>query len=198
MASVPHHNCDPVSLSQAAGPGYLDSLIVTVARGEQAAFEALARQLAGPIYRMALTVTRDPAQAEEVSQEVLIELWRTAGHFDPGMGSALAWAITIARRRSIDRVRSAAAAARRDLRSAEAAAWPDQVDDTVAQLLEHERLTRLLNRLSEPQRQVILLIFYDGYTHTEVAAILGIALGTVKSRVRAGLTRLREQMLAAG
>ena len=123
---------------------------------------------------MALTITRDRARAEEVSQEVLIEIWRTAGHFDPRRGSAAAWAFTIARRRSIDRVlvppppRPVATCA------APTCHLPlDQVGETVAGMLERERLTSCLNMLSDPQRQAILLAFYGGHTHNEVAAILG-------------------------
>ena len=198
MATVQHGDSDPCSPYRGPRPDHLDGLIVAVARGEHGAFEALFRQLAGPIYRMALTITRDRAHAEEVSQEVLIEIWRTAGHFDPRRGSAAAWAFTIARRRSIDRVRSAAAAARRDLRRTDVPPPMDQVGETVAGMLERERLTSCLNMLSDPQRQAILLAFYGGHTHNEVAAILGVAVGTVKSRIRTGLTRLRESMYAAG
>lgn len=198
MAPMQQADSDPFSPGQALGRDYLDSLIMTAARGERGAFETLFRQLAGPVYRMALAVTRNRAQAEEVSQEVLIEIWRTAGRFDPRKGSAAAWAITIARRRGIDRVRSAAAAARRDLRSTEELAPGDQVDDTVEGILDRERLASSLNRLSAPQRQAILLAFYGGHTHSEVAAILGVAVGTVKGRIRTGLARLREYMYATG
>lgn len=188
----------PVPDDQPPGLDDLDTLIVTAARGEQGAFDAVFRRLSGPVYRVALAVTLNPAQAEEVSQEVLIEIWRTAGRFDPRKGSATAWALTIARRRGIDRVRSAAAAARRDLRSTEIPAPQDQVNETVEETLDRERLTSSLNMLSGPQRQAILLAFYGGHTYNEVAAILGIAAGTVKSRIRTGLTRLREHMHAVG
>ena len=111
-------NGDPFIPDPSPGLDDLDQLIVTVAHGEHGAFDALFRQLSGPVYRTALAVMQDRAQAEEVSQEVLIEIWRTAGRFDPGRGSAAAWALTIARRRAIDRVRSTTADASRERRNA--------------------------------------------------------------------------------
>lgn len=175
----------------------LDELVVTVARGERGAFDALFRQLSGLVYGAALAVTRDRAQAEEAAQDALLEIWRTAGRFDPGKGSATAWALTIARRRAIDRVRSTAASARRERRSTGGSVPWDQVSETVQDILDREQLVSSLDRLSDPQRQAIMLAFYAGHTHTEVAAILGVAVGTVKSRIRTGLDRLRDCMQAA-
>jgi RNA polymerase sigma-70 factor (ECF subfamily) len=176
------------------GRPQLDALIMTVALGEAGAFDLLYRQLAGPVYRTALSVLRDPAQAEEVAQEVLLEVWRTAGRFDPAKGAAEAWVLTMARRRAIDRVRSAAAGAAREQREGKIGACWDQVSEAVQDILDRERLTYSLQQLTGPQRQVIMLAFYGGHTYTEVATILGIAVGTVKSRIRAGLTRMRESM----
>jgi RNA polymerase sigma-70 factor, ECF subfamily len=172
----------------------LDKLIVTVARGESGAFDALFRHLSGPVYRTALAVIRDPAHAEEVSQEVLIEIWRTAGRFDPDRGSAASWALTIARRRAIDRVRSTTADIGRERRNAGVPVSWDQVSETVEDILDRERLTYSLDRLSGPQRQAIVLAFYGGHTHNEIAVILGVAVGTVKSRIRIGLAKLRDSM----
>jgi RNA polymerase sigma-70 factor (ECF subfamily) len=173
---------------------YLDELIMTVARGGHDAFDALFRHLSGPVYRTALAIIRDPAQAEEVSKEVLIEIWRTADHFDPDKGTAAAWGHTIARRRAIDRVRSVAADATRERRHAGVAVSWDPVSETVEDILDAERLTSSLDRLSGPQRQAIMLAFYGGHSYNEVAVILGVAVGTVKSRIRAGLARLRDAM----
>jgi RNA polymerase sigma-70 factor (ECF subfamily) len=172
----------------------LDALIMTVGRGEPDAFDQLYRQLAGPVYRTALSVLRDPAHAEEVAQEVLLEVWRTAGRFDPAKGAAEAWVLTMARRRAIDRVRSAAAGTAREQRDGRIQASWDQVSEAVQDILDRERLTYSLQQLTGPQRQVIMLAFYGGHTYTEVATILGIAVGTVKSRIRAGLTGMRESM----
>jgi len=172
----------------------LGELVLTVARGEHGAFEALFGRLSGPVYRAVLAVVREPAQAEEVSQEVLVEVWRTASRFDPAKGSAAAWVLTMARRRAIDRVRSVTAGASRESRHAGAAVTWDQVSETVEEIMDRERLASSLNRLSGPQRQAIMLAFYGGHTYTEVAAILGIAVGTAKGRIRAGLANLREIM----
>jgi RNA polymerase sigma-70 factor (ECF subfamily) len=172
----------------------LDKLIVTVARGESGAFDALFRHLSGPVYRTALAVIRDPAHAEEVSQEVLIEIWRTAGRFDPDRGSAASWALTIARRRAIDRVRSTAADIGRERRQAGFPVSRDEVSETVEDILDRERLAYSLDRLSDPQRQAIMLAFYGGHTHNEIAVILDVAVGTVKSRIRIGLAKLRDSM----
>lgn len=176
------------------GRPQLDALIMTVGDGEAGAFDQLYRELAGPVYRTALSVLRDPAQAEEVAQEVLLEVWRTAGRFDPAKGTAEAWVLTMARRRAIDRVRSAAAGTARERRDSRIQASWDQVSEAVQEILDRERLTYSLQQLTGPQRQVIMLAFYGGHTYTEVATILGIAVGTVKSRIRAGLTRMRESM----
>ena len=167
---------------------------MTVGRGEASAFDVLYRQLAGPVYRTALSVLRDPLHAEEVAQEVLLEVWRSAGRFDPAKGTAEAWVLTMARRRAIDRVRSAAAETARERRYARTEVAWDQVSEAVQAVLERERLTYCLDKLSGPQRQVIMLAFYGGHTYTEVATILGIAVGTVKSRIRVGLARMRESM----
>ncbi len=194
---TPEHK-DASIPAEARDIGDLDNLIMAVAHEEPGAYDALFRQLSGPVYRLALAITRNPAQAEEVSQEVLIEIWLAAGRFDPRRGSAAAWAQTIARRRAIDRIRSAAASAHRERRSTEVPAPRDQVNDAVEEIFDRERLTSALNRLSDPQRQAILLAFYGGHTHDEVAAILGLAVGTVKGRIRAALARLREYMHAPG
>jgi len=176
---------------------HLDALMTTVGQGEASAFDLLYRQLAGPVYRTALSILRNPAQAEEVAQEVLLEVWRTAGRFDPAKGTAQAWVLTMTRRRAIDRVRSVVADAARDRPGSRIQASWDQVSEAVQDILDRERLSYSLGQLTAAQRQVIMLAFYGGHTYTEVATILGIAVGTVKSRIRAGLTRMRESMHAA-
>ena len=177
-------------------PEYLNKLIGAVARGEDRAFDQVFAQLNGPVHRLALTLVRDPAQAEEITQEVLAEIWRLAGRFDPGQGNAMAWALMIARRRAIDRVRSAAADARREQRTAEFAVPWDQVSEAVEDGLDRETLRRSLDGLNDPQRRAITLVFVDGHTVAEAALILDIPPGTVKSRIRAALINLRRGMRA--
>src|SRR6202453_3136364 len=96
----------------------LAALLVRVARGDHQAFEAVYGALAGPVYGVVRQVLRDPAQSEEVAQEALLEVWRTASRFDPAKGSAAAWSLTIAHRRAVDRVRSEVASSRREEQAA--------------------------------------------------------------------------------
>ena len=185
---------------EAPGPGSakradadLDALLTLVARGDQGAFEALYERLARPAYGLIRKVLRDPAQSEEVVQEVLLEVWRTASRFDPARGGAATWVLTIAHRRAVDRVRSEAAAAGREQRTSRAAgAAREDVADSVEATLEAELLRRCLDGLSDVQRESITLAYYGGYTYPEVAKLLEVALGTIKSRIRDGLNRLRD------
>ncbi|MFF7450797.1 MULTISPECIES: ECF RNA polymerase sigma factor SigK [unclassified Streptomyces] len=171
-----------------------DELLVLVAGGDQKAFEELYGLVSGPVFGLVRRVVRDPAQSEEVAQEVLLELWRSAARFDPGRGSALSWVLTLAHRRAVDRVRSARAAGERELREARRSDGPafDQVTEAVEAGLEREWVRRCLDRLTELQRQSVTLAYYDGYTYREVAERLSLPLGTVKTRMRDGLTRMRE------
>ncbi|MGW2931598.1 sigma-70 family RNA polymerase sigma factor [Streptomyces sp. NPDC001156] len=171
-----------------------DELLVLVAGGDQKAFEDLYGLVSGPVFGLVRRVVRDPAQSEEVAQEVLLELWRSAPRFDPGRGSALSWILTLAHRRAVDRVRSARAAGEREQRETRRAHHPafDQVAEEVEAGLEREWVRRCLDRLTALQRQSVTLAYYDGYTYREVAERLSLPLGTVKTRMRDGLTRLRE------
>jgi RNA polymerase sigma-70 factor (ECF subfamily) len=176
-------------------PGWdrLDPVIAAVARGDHDAFELVYEQLSGPVYGVILAVLRDPAQAEEVAQEVFLEMWRLAFRYDPGKGSATQWALTIARHRAIDRVRSAAASSARELRTA-AAPPAAQVRDIAADTADLALLRQCLSSLSHLQREAIMLAFYGEHTYAEAAEILGVPLGTLKNRIRDGLARLRHCM----
>ncbi|MBX9362941.1 sigma-70 family RNA polymerase sigma factor [Streptomyces massasporeus] len=171
-----------------------DELLLLVAGGDQKAFEELYAVVSGPVFGLVRRVVRDPAQSEEVAQEVLLELWRSAARFDPGRGSAMSWILTLAHRRAVDRVRSARAAGEREQREALRANQPafDQVTEEVEAGLEREWVRRCLDRLTVLQRQSVTLAYYEGYTYREVAEQLSLPLGTVKTRMRDGLTRMRE------
>ncbi|MFY9651713.1 ECF RNA polymerase sigma factor SigK [Trebonia sp.] len=169
----------------------LDTLLTHVAKGDQAAFEALYDQLGASVYGLVRRVLRNPSQAEEVAQEVLLEVWRAASRFDPARGSAATWVLTIAHRRAIDRVRAEEAATAREQRTAEVPAATDEVAETVEATMDAERLRRCLAGLTELQRESITLAYYGGYSYAQVAALLDTALGTIKTRIRDGLTRLR-------
>lgn len=166
-----------------------------VARGDERAFARVYDQLSGPVYGLIRRVVRDPAQSEEVTQEVMLEVWRAAARFDPARGSAATWVLTIAHRRAVDRVRSATASAEREKRtSVLLSAGDDEVADAVEASLERERVRRCLDGLTDLQRESITLAYYGGHSYREVAGLLGITLATIKTRIRDGLIRLRDCM----
>ncbi len=172
----------------------IDNLLRAVARGDDAAFTRLYDLLAPRVFGLARRVLRDPAQAEEMAQEVLVEVWRTASRFDSQRGSGLSWVLTIAHRRTVDRVRSEQAASDRLQKVAAASVHVpyDEVADQVGSRMERQQVRRCLDGLTELQRQAITLAYYGGHTYREVATLLDAALPTVKTRMRDGLIRLRD------
>ena len=170
----------------------LGALLAEVARGDGPAFEAVYDHVSGPVFGLVRSVLRDPAQSEEVTQEVLLDVWRTAARFDASRGSAIAWVMTLAHRRAVDRVRSARAAAEREERAAVAVTAADDVAEEAVARLEREQVRRCLDSLTSLQREAVTLAYYGGYTYKQVAGLLGVALGTVKTRMRDGLIRLRD------
>lgn len=174
----------------------LDTLLQRVARGDSSAFEVVYDEVANMVFGVIRRVLRDPAQSEEVAQEVLIEVWRTASRFDPARGSGTTWILTMAHRRAIDRVRSAQASHDREERVAIRDQVPayDEVADQVETRLEQEQVRRCLGHLTDLQRESVTLAYYGGHTYREVAELLETPLGTVKTRLRDGLIRLRDCM----
>jgi RNA polymerase sigma-70 factor (ECF subfamily) len=181
----------------AAGPtSSTDDVLRAVAGGDQQAFELLYDRVAGSVLGVVSRVVRDPAQSEEVAQEVLVEVWRTAARFDPAQGSATTWVLTMAHRRAVDRVRATQAASQRDARAAALERSPafDEVSESVESAMEREQVRKALESLTDLQRQAVELAYYGGYTQAEVARILAVPLGTVKTRMRDGLIRLRDAL----
>jgi RNA polymerase sigma-70 factor, ECF subfamily len=192
------HGGRPDPVPQEGREQDLDGLLRLVARGDEAAFEVFYDRLAGAAYGLIRKVVRDPAQSEEVTQEVLLEIWRTASRFDPARGSATTWVMTIAHRRAIDRVRSAMATASRDQRAAELLPAGDEVSEAVQASIDRERVRHCLDGLTELQRESITLAYYGGYSYPQVAALLGAALSTIKTRIRDGLIRMRDCLGVSG
>jgi RNA polymerase sigma-70 factor, ECF subfamily len=179
-------------LSQARGRDDLERALVAVARGDHSAFSTVYDRSAAAVLGTVRRVLRDPAKSEEVMQDVLLEVWRSAARFDPAAGSANAWITMLAHRRAVDRVRSEQKATERELRAARASVEYDEVTEAVEARLEGERVRRCLQSLTDLQRESLELAYYGGYTYPEVASLLGVAVGTVKTRMRDGLIRLRD------
>ncbi|GGL14282.1 RNA polymerase sigma factor SigK [Sphaerisporangium melleum] len=175
-------------------PPALEELLDAVARGDRVAFERLYDVLAPRVYGVVLRVLRDRALSEEVAQEVLVEVWRSAARYDPARGSVPAWVMTIAHRRAIDCVRSAKAGGDREEQVARMQVHRpfDEVAESVEGRLERERLRRCLQGLTSLQREAVTLAYYGGYSYREVAELVQAPLGTVKTRMRDGLIRLRD------
>jgi RNA polymerase sigma-70 factor (ECF subfamily) len=173
-----------------------DELLVASSRGDREAYEALFDRVAPKVVGVCRRVVRDPARSEEVAQEVLTEVWRSAKRFDPDKGSAMTWIMTIAHRRSVDCVRSVQASRDRDERVGRRDR--DRAFDVVSEEVEiredHERVREALDQLTDLQREVVDLAYYGGHTYREVAELLDTPLGTIKTRMRDGLIRLRDAM----
>lgn len=171
-------------------------LVQRSALGDHAAYRDLHRGFLPRVHGLVLRVLRDPQQAEEVSQEVLLEVWQQAARFDPARGSALGWALTIAHRRAVDRVRASTASRRRETEHAHrqyATAYDETASSALA-TVEAGRIRAALTGLPATQREAVQLAFLGGHTHVEVAAMTGVALGTVKWRIRTGLAALRGEL----
>ena len=185
--------------SQAPKPDVADLSVQIglVARGDTAAFDVVYEQIVSSVFGIVLRVMRDPAQSEEVSQDVMLEIWRDAAKFDPQRGSAMAWVTTLAHRRAVDRVRSVQKQSDRELRVATADIPYDEVAEAAESTFERERVRRCLDSLTDLQRESVNLAYYCGYTYGQVASLLGVPTGTIKTRMRDALVRLRDCLGAA-
>lgn len=170
----------------------IDPFLVASGSGDRVAFGRLYDEVASLVFGIALRVVRDHARAEEISQEVFIQVWRKAPRFDPARGSAKAWVATIAHRRAVDVVRREQSRRDREAASAGATSGIDHATPAaiVEANLEREGVAAALGSLTELQREAIHLAFYEGRTYREVAQLLDVPLGTIKTRMRDGLKRL--------
>jgi len=178
----------------AALPDTESALLARVARGDERALAALYDRLSTRAYGLALRITGNQAAAEDAVQEAFLRLWRRADHYDAGRGSARPWFLQLVRNVAIDQVRSRSARGRRDTRDAPDASDqtpPASPEETVAQGERATRVRTALEELPPEQRRALEIAYFEGLSHSEIAEREGMPLGTVKTRIRAGMTRLR-------
>ncbi|MEV6278042.1 ECF RNA polymerase sigma factor SigK [Nocardia sp. NPDC051832] len=170
----------------------LPQLLAAVAAGDRDAFTQLYRRTQSRVFGLALRIVRQYAAAEEVTQEVYLQVWKAAGQYDERLASPLGWIMMLTHRRSIDLVRVEARSSARESAYGfrNLGREHDTVAETVAQRLEEQAIADSLRTLTAVQRETLTLAYYGGYTYPEVAEFLGIPLPTVKSRIRNGLRRL--------
>jgi RNA polymerase sigma-70 factor (ECF subfamily) len=173
-----------------------DDLLVLVGQGNKAAFAALYDRTAPRVMGLVKRVLIDPAQSEEVTQDVFLELWQHAARFDPGKGKAASWLLTMAHRRAIDRVRASQSSRDRDL-AVGIRDFHDTVDDvesTVETTMETRRIRQAMASLTVNQQQALEMTYFQGLTNVEAAATAGIPVGTMKTRLRDALIALRHRV----
>jgi RNA polymerase sigma-70 factor (ECF subfamily) len=166
------------------------------ATGDQTAFDEMYRLTAHRVYGSVLRVLRSPEHAQEVTQEVYVEVWKQAPRYTADKGSVAAWMATMAHRRAVDRVRSVSSDVARDQRYAfiDTERESDEVWDSVAQKHDVERVRAAIATLTPIQREALQLAYYEGLTQSQIAKKLNLPLGTVKTRIRDGLRRLGEAL----
>ena len=177
-------------------PTSKEELLARIASGDQAAFGELYDQFAPRVLGLIRRLLVDHAQSEEVAQEVFLEIWQMASRFDPSKGGASTWILTMAHRRAVDRIRSSQSSRDRDTKIGirDFAPEYDHVSESVEVKIEHERVKEAMAQLTELQRQAVSLAYYGGYSHSEVATMLSVPIGTVKTRLRDGMIRLRDEL----
>jgi RNA polymerase sigma-70 factor (ECF subfamily) len=170
----------------------IDALVGQVARGDSQAFGQLYDEVSASVYGLARRVVRDPARAEDVTQEVFLEVWRKAARFDRSLGKGKTWIMTIAHRRAVDAVRRSESQKRQDHHGAPDEVSHDEPADAVIRDEEHGSVRECLETLTDLQLESVRLAYFNGYTYGEVATLLEKPLPTIKTRMRDGLIRLRD------
>jgi RNA polymerase sigma-70 factor (ECF subfamily) len=177
-------------------PVNLNDILGRVAEGDQAAFGELYDQISPRVLGLVRRLLKDFAQSEEVTQEIFLEIWQNAKRYDPNKGGASTWILTMAHRRAVDRIRSSQSTRDRDTKIGirDFETEYDSVSESVEVRIESERVKKAMSRLTELQRQAVSLAYYGGYSHSEVAEMLSVPIGTVKTRLRDGMIRLRDEL----
>lgn len=192
----PETKTSPPTMGELTDEATPEWLLERVSNGDQPAFAQLYERFSSRVFGLANRIVRDPSQAEEVAQEIFLEIWRRASRFDRTRGSGTAWIMTLTHGRSVDRVRQAQAARARDLKATvdNFDREIDSVSETVASHADAVQVHECLDTLTTLQRQSITLAYFGGHTQREVGEMLGAPLPTIKTRVRDGLIRLRDCM----
>jgi RNA polymerase sigma-70 factor (ECF subfamily) len=173
-----------------------EQLLGLVATGDQDAFSQLYDQISPRVFGLVRRLLVDYSQSEEVTQEVFLEIWQSANKYEPSKGGAATWILTMAHRRAVDRIRSSQSGRDRDIKIGirDFVSEYDNVSETVEVTIENERVKKAMVKLTELQRQAVSLAYYGGYSHSEVATLLKVPIGTVKTRLRDGMIRLRDEL----
>ena len=173
-----------------------ETLLARIVGGDQAAFGALYDEISPRVFGLVRRLLVDHAQSEEVTQEVFLEIWQSAARYEPSKGGASTWILTMAHRRAIDRIRASQSSRDRDVKIGirDYVSEYDNVAQTVETTIEHERVKEAMTQLTELQRQAVTLAYYGGYSHSEVAQLVSVPIGTVKTRLRDGMIRLRDEL----
>lgn len=195
-AIPPDIRVDSAVTARAAESIELAALLERCGRSDQEAFAELYDRTCARVFGLVLRVLHDPGYAEETTQEVFLQIWRTAASFDAAKGSAVTWLMTLAHRRAVDRVRAEQAHTLREVAYGIRVLGNefDEVTEEVERRLEQQAVLEGLGTLTDTQREAISLAYYGGRTYAEVATHLGVGLPTVKSRIRDGLTRLKKSL----
>ena len=183
----------PVSAMSPDEHARLNRLLVQTASADKHAFSALYDALAPTVYSVCLSVLRNPVLAEEVAQDVFVEVWTSAAKFDPQRGNARSWVGRLAHGRAVDKLRSHVAAVQRDDRDSKLdhATFAEPIEDEALNNVEAHLLRHAVDEIGEPHSTAVALAFFDGLTHAELAESTGVPLGTAKTRVRDGIKKLK-------
>jgi RNA polymerase sigma-70 factor (ECF subfamily) len=171
----------------------LDGLLKSVGLADREAFASLYDATSSRVFGLTRTVLRNDSLAQEVTQDVFLEVWQRAGRFDSSKGSALSWVMTLAHSRAVDKVRHHQAVHLRDHRHAVISYQPD-VDVVLQDVLagqDRQQLHDAMGSITARQHEAISLTFFAGHTYRGASLMLGVPLSTIKTRIRDGLINLR-------